>query len=174
MGMVLVGISYSPLIFMIPPFTNPLVSIVSHLPAHLSPFRPIHCWPTHLHCATYTGPPVSIAPYPLLAHSSSSHTVIHNVVYSTLLYHLYYIPWAHLFRTGTHHPPAHPSIMVQLLSWAHMGQPVSLGTLSPSAVCLRWVNSLNGLGMQLAWRWRAFFTRLENYHRLHPNISSHM
>ncbi|KAG2747598.1 hypothetical protein P692DRAFT_201806414 [Suillus brevipes Sb2] len=37
--------------------------------------------------------------------------------------------------------------MVHLLPWAHMGWPASMGTLSPLAVRLIWVNSLMGLVM---------------------------
>ena len=48
---------------------NPLISIVPHLPAQLSPLHPIPCQPTCLHCASYTGPFISIAPH-LPAHSS--------------------------------------------------------------------------------------------------------
>jgi hypothetical protein len=103
-------------------------------------------WPTCLHCTlSIVGLLVSIVLH-IPAHPSPSHTAIHNLLYSTsLYYHLYYIPWAHPVALDTHHPPAHSSIMVQLLPWAHIGWPVSIGTLSPSAAHLRWVNSLNGL-----------------------------
>jgi hypothetical protein len=117
---------------------SPPISIAPYqLLAHPSPLCLIY-WPTRLHCTlSIVGPLVSIVLH-IPAHPSPSHTAIHNLLYSTLLYyHLYYIPWAHPFALDTHHPLAHPSIMVQLLPWAHMGWPVSIGTLSPLAVRLR-------------------------------------
>jgi hypothetical protein len=85
---------------------------IAYHTAHSFPWCPIY-WLTHLHCDLFTGPPVSIAPYLLLAHLSSSHITIHNLIYIILLYyHLYYIPLAHLIASSTHYPSAHLSIMV--------------------------------------------------------------
>ena len=83
--------------------TGPLVSISLHSSAHPSPLHLVYR-PIRYHCALFLRPTVSIAPS-LPAHSSplyTGFTIIHNLLYSTFLYyHLYYIPLAHPFTSGT-------------------------------------------------------------------------
>ena len=136
--------------------------------AHPSLLHPIPCQPTHLHCASLSGPPVSIAPYPLSAHLPPlcliyrptclhrtlpfiicyivhCYTTIYTIYHRPIQLHQVHTTLGPLVYIRYTPPSAHSSIMVQLLPWAHMGWPICIGTLSPLAVCLIWVNSLKGL-----------------------------
>src|SRR5437588_9061 len=108
------------------PTLGPPISNTTIISAHPSPFYPIP-GPIRLYLTLY----------PLLIT-----TVTLNIIYITF-YTPY--PWPSPFhRLHTTHS-AHSYIMLQLLPSAHVGWPVTQGTLSPSAGRLRRVSSLNGL-----------------------------
>src|ERR1700704_5780746 len=101
--------------------------------------RPIPLYWVH----TTLGPPISNATI-TLAHSSLLHLIsrpirFHHTLHSPLIPNTFYTPCYTLclrpspfHRVHTTHS-AHPYLMLHLLPWAHIGWPVSLGTLSPSA-----------------------------------------
>ena len=109
------------------PSAGPSVSFAHHTPAHSSLLHSVHR-------------PRSLGPSVSIIYSIQYQYLIHS--YTTL----YYIPPAHPFPSGTHYTPAHSSILLHFLSWADMGWPIPLGTLSPSAVpsdtgfchCIMW------------------------------------
>src|SRR5882757_4425953 len=130
--------STGPPISMGQPSTGPPVCITHHAPAHPSPWN--NCPPAHPSVLHPVHWPKSLGP---------SISIIYSIHYQYLVIHsyttLYYIPLAHPFPSGTHYTPAHSSILLQFPTWAHMGWPVCLGTLSTSAGCPRRVSSLEGL-----------------------------
>jgi len=132
-------------------------------------------WPTRLYHTPCPGPPVSVEQLPTSPPVCLAPCSLAQIPWPIHLYHILHslpIPsntflyYPILYTTG-------PSLsirytlysgpLIYIATWAHMGWPVCLGTLSTSAGRLRRVSSLKGL---ILWRGTAALHSLQNSHRL--------